>query len=80
MSSLEILVLIVCVVILMTQSINLFIDAMKNGFNHWMWGILGLIQAPFPLIFYLIVKKIRKREEAELYDYRDYWFRSWKRN
>ncbi|CAH0220010.1 Negative regulatory protein YxlD [Peribacillus sp. Bi96] len=72
MSNLKIFALIVCGLILLAQSIFLFIDARKNGFNHWMWGILGLIQAPFPLIFYLIVKKIRKKEEDELYDYRDY--------
>ncbi|RRN72315.1 sigma-Y antisigma factor component [Peribacillus simplex] len=72
MSSFEKLALIVCEVILLSQSIYLFVDARKNGFNQWMWGILGLIQAPIPLIFYLIVKKIRKKEEDELYDYRDY--------
>ncbi|AMM92025.1 hypothetical protein UP17_05260 [Peribacillus simplex] len=72
MSSFEKLALIVCGVILLSQSIYLFVDARKNGFNQWMWGILGLIQAPIPLIFYLIVKKIRKKEEDELYDYRDY--------
>ncbi|MDV7764110.1 sigma-Y antisigma factor component [Peribacillus sp. CSMR9] len=72
MSGFEKLALIVCGVILLSQSIYLFVDARKNGFNQWMWGILGLIQAPIPLIFYLIVKKIRKKEEDELYDYRDY--------
>ncbi|MDF9762980.1 MULTISPECIES: sigma-Y antisigma factor component [Peribacillus] len=72
MSSFEKLALIVCGVILLSQSIYLFVDARKNGFNQWMWGILGLIQAPIPLIFYLIVKKIKKKEEDELYDYRDY--------
>ncbi|MDM5295959.1 sigma-Y antisigma factor component [Peribacillus simplex] len=72
MSSFEKLALMVCGVILLSQSIYLFVDARKNGFNQWMWGILGLIQAPIPLIFYLIVKKIKKKEEDELYDYRDY--------
>ncbi|MGG0844699.1 sigma-Y antisigma factor component [Peribacillus simplex] len=72
MSSLEIYALIVCGLILLTQSIYLFIDARKNGFNQWIWGILGLIQAPVPLIFYLIIKRKRKKEEDELYDYRDY--------
>ncbi|MDM5454964.1 sigma-Y antisigma factor component [Peribacillus simplex] len=72
MSSFEKLALMVCGVILLSQSIYLFVDARKNGFNQWMWGIIGLIQAPIPLIFYLIVKKIKKKEEDELYDYRDY--------
>ena len=72
MDRMQIYILIVCGLILLAQSIYLFTDAKKNGFNHWLWGILGLIQAPVPLIFYLIVKKIRKREEDELNDYRDY--------
>ncbi|MFJ7752447.1 sigma-Y antisigma factor component [Peribacillus muralis] len=72
MSKLEIFALMACGLVLLAQSIFLFIDARKNGFNQWIWGILGLIQAPFPIIFYLIVKKIRKKEEDELYDYRDY--------
>ncbi|MGE7767250.1 sigma-Y antisigma factor component [Peribacillus sp. NPDC096540] len=72
MSRIEINVLIVCGLILLAQSMYLFIDARKNGFNHWIWGILGLIQAPVPHILYLIIKKIRKKEEDELYDYRDY--------
>lgn len=71
MSSFEKLALMVCGVILLSQSIYLFVDARKNGFNQWMWGIIGLIQAPIPLIFYLIVKN-QKKEEDELYDYRDY--------
>ena len=61
MSNTEIYVFIVCGVILLAQSIFLFTDAKKNGFNHWLWGILGLIQAPVPLIFYLVVKKNKKK-------------------
>jgi hypothetical protein len=40
-------------VILLSQSIFLFTNARKNGHNHWLWGILGLIQAPVPLLVYL---------------------------
>lgn len=72
MNNLEWYFLILIGLILLAQSVFLFIDARKNGFNQWMWGILGLIQAPVPLIFYLIVKHIRKKEEDELNDYRDY--------
>jgi hypothetical protein len=34
--------------------------------------IIGLIQALMPLIFYLLVKRSKKKEEDELHDYRDY--------
>jgi hypothetical protein len=51
--------------ILMMQSIFLFLDARKRNHNYWLWGIVGLIQAPMPTLFYLIfVRKIfnKKRE------------------
>lgn len=60
--------LAVVVVILLVQSLFLFTNARKNGHNYWLWGILGLIQAPMPLLFYLIfVRKIwsGKRLEKE---------------
>jgi hypothetical protein len=48
--------------ILLTQSIFLFTNARKHGHNHWLWGILGLIQAPVPLLIYLFfVRKIYKK-------------------
>ncbi|WP_442599033.1 sigma-Y antisigma factor component [Neobacillus sp. D3-1R] len=47
------------VIILLSQSLFLFINAKKNQHNYWLWGILGLIQAPFPTIVYLIfVRKV----------------------
>ncbi|WP_210364695.1 sigma-Y antisigma factor component [Bacillus sp. REN3] len=47
--------------ILLSQSIFLFVNARKHGHNYWLWGILGLIQAPMPLLFYLIfARKIFK--------------------
>lgn len=53
-------------VILLCQSIFLFIDARKNGHNYWLWGILGLIQAPMPTLFYLLfVRKKWKRKKAK---------------
>jgi ABC-type proline/glycine betaine transport system permease subunit len=51
--------------ILLTQSIFLFLDARKRNHNYWLWGILGLIQAPMPTLFYLIfVRKIFKKGKA----------------
>ena len=72
MDSMKVYLLLLCGLIVLAQSIFMFIDARKNGFNQWTWGILGLIQSPIPLILYLIVKHIRKKEEDELNDYRDY--------
>ncbi|EWG12433.1 hypothetical protein [Cytobacillus firmus] len=51
--------LIIVGVILISQSMFLFLDARKHGHNYWLWGIIGLIQAPMPTLFYLIfVRKI----------------------
>lgn len=72
MSNLEIILLIVAGIVVLIQSIYLFIDARKNGMNYWFWGIIGLIQAPMPVIFYLLVRRSKKKEEEELNDYRDY--------
>jgi hypothetical protein len=49
--------------ILLMQSIYLFLDARKHNHNYWLWGIVGLIQAPMPTLFYLLfIRKIfRKR-------------------
>lgn len=54
-------------VILLAQSIFLFINARKHGHNYWLWGIIGLIQAPMPLLFYLLfARKIwRSRSDEE---------------
>lgn len=48
------LLLSLVAVILLSQSIFLFTNARKNGHNYWLWGILGLIQAPMPLLIYLV--------------------------
>jgi hypothetical protein len=52
--------------ILLTQSTFLFIDARKHGHNYWFWGIIGLIQAPMPTLFYLLfARRIWKRKKHE---------------
>ncbi|MEQ2529616.1 sigma-Y antisigma factor component [Bacillaceae bacterium CLA-AA-H227] len=49
-------------VILISQSIFLFINARKYGHNYWFWGTIGLIQAPMPTLFYLLfARKIWKK-------------------
>jgi hypothetical protein len=51
--------IIMVALILLAQSVFLFLHARKHNHNYWLWGIVGLIQAPMPLLFYLIfVRKI----------------------
>lgn len=71
MTKVDLIILPIVAIILLIQSIYLFNDARKHGMNYWFWGIIGLIQAPMPLIFYLLVKRSRKKKE-ELNDYRNY--------
>ncbi|WP_045519919.1 hypothetical protein [Neobacillus niacini] len=56
-------VIILVAAILLLQSIFLFLDARKRNHNYWLWGIVGLIQAPMPTLFYLIfVRKIFQKK------------------
>ncbi|MBA4535632.1 sigma-Y antisigma factor component [Bacillus aquiflavi] len=53
-------VIVLVIIVLLAQSLYLFFDARKNGHNYWLWGILGLIQAPTPLlIYFLFIRKKR---------------------
>lgn len=53
-------------ILLLSQSLFLFFNAKKHQHNYWLWGILGLIQAPLPTIVYLIfIRKIWKRDSLE---------------
>ncbi len=59
------LMIAVVVSILLIQSIFLFTNARKHGHNYWLWGILGLIQAPMPLLFYMLfVRKNWRRKSG----------------
>lgn len=55
MTTEQILVMVAVIPILLTQSIYLFLDARKREHYPWLWGLWGLIQAPLPLLVYLIV-------------------------
>ncbi|MEH7180779.1 sigma-Y antisigma factor component [Neobacillus vireti] len=56
-------VIILIAGILLLQSIFLFLDARKRNHNYWLWGIVGLIQAPMPTLFYLLfVRKIFRKK------------------
>lgn len=46
-------VLVAC--ILLIQSLFLFIHSRRHTKYYWIWGIVGLIQAPIPLITYWLV-------------------------
>ncbi|CAH2713590.1 hypothetical protein BACCIP111895_00726 [Neobacillus rhizosphaerae] len=64
--------IIVVVFILLLQSIYLFLDARKRSHNYWLWGIVGLIQAPMPTLFYLIfVRKIIYKKNKKVEDPND---------
>lgn len=59
------LLIIIVAIILLSQSLFLFLNAKKYQHNHWLWGILGLIQAPFPTIVYLIfVRKVWQKSKV----------------
>ncbi|MES9682799.1 transcriptional regulator [Bacillus sp. AFS001701] len=50
-------------IILITQSITLFTNAKKRNRSAWLWGLLGMIQFPWPSVFFyfLVVRKDRKK-------------------
>jgi hypothetical protein len=55
--------LAIIAIVLLTQSTLLYVDARKRGAAAWFWGLLGLIQAPLPTIFYLLfVRKVHRRK------------------
>ncbi|PLS17571.1 sigma-Y antisigma factor component [Bacillus sp. M6-12] len=63
MTRTELMTLPFVALILLAQSVFLFINAKKHGHNYWLWGILGLVQAPVPTIIYMLfVRKIMKKK------------------
>lgn len=59
----NIIMLVLVFIILITQSITLFTKAKKRNRSAWLWGLLGMIQFPWPSIFFyfLVVRKDRKK-------------------
>ncbi|KKK38620.1 Negative regulatory protein yxlD [Mesobacillus campisalis] len=51
------------ILVLLTQSTLLFIDAKKKGSFAWFWGLWGLIQFPLPTLFYyfFVVRAHRRK-------------------
>ncbi|MFD2172200.1 sigmaY antisigma factor component [Tumebacillus lipolyticus] len=66
MTPTEILVLSLVIPILLAQSTWLFLNARKHGHNRWFWGIWGLIQCPFPTLFYLFFARKIFRKGRDL--------------
>lgn len=55
MTNLELYVFVpILILLLLTQSMVLFVDAKKKGSYPWLWGIWGLIQLPMPTLCYLL--------------------------
>ncbi|PEC51719.1 transcriptional regulator [Bacillus sp. AFS077874] len=57
------IILVLVFTILITQSITLFTKAKKRNRSAWLWGLLGMIQFPWPSVFFyfLVVRKDRKK-------------------
>lgn len=56
----ELYVVLAVIPVLLAQSLYLFLDARKREHYPWLWGLWGLIQAPVPLLVYLlVVRKVR---------------------
>lgn len=45
------------------QAFWIFNDARKRGENHWLWGLLGLLNVPSSLIVYLLVTRVYKKRK-----------------
>lgn len=63
MTQTEIAVVVIAYFIVLVQGIFLFIDAKKRNRMAWVWGIVGLIQAPMPLIcyYFFVIKPDREK-------------------
>ncbi|MFP7444456.1 sigma-Y antisigma factor component [Bacillus infantis] len=58
--------LLLIAVILISQSVFLFLHARKRGHHYWLWGLIGLIQAPMPLLVYFIfVEKSWRKNKGD---------------
>lgn len=59
----NIIILVLVFITLIIQSIILFTKAKKRNRSAWLWGLLGMIQFPWPSIFFyfLVVRKDRKK-------------------
>ncbi|AFI30513.1 sigma Y negative regulator YxlD [Bacillus stercoris] len=63
MTQTEIVITVAACLLVVAQGIFLFIDAKKRNRMAWVWGIVGLIQVPMPLICYylFVIRPDRKK-------------------
>lgn len=47
--------------LLLAQATWLFVDARRRGARPWLWGLLGLVQFPMPLLLYWFFVLRRRR-------------------
>jgi len=47
--------------LLLSQATWLFLDARRRGARPWLWGLLGLVQFPMPLLLYWFFVLRRRR-------------------
>lgn len=70
MTQTEMIITAAAYLIVLAQGIFLFIDAKKRNRMAWVWGIVGLIQAPMPLIcYYFFVIKPDRRKRGSSNEY-----------
>ncbi|ADM39870.1 sigma Y negative regulator YxlD [Bacillus spizizenii ATCC 6633 = JCM 2499] len=64
MTQTEMIITAAAYLIVLAQGIFLFIDAKKRNRMAWVWGIVGLIQAPMPLIcyYFFVIKPDREKK------------------
>lgn len=48
-------------ILLLGQGTWLFLDARRRGARPWLWGLLGLVQFPVPLLVYLLLVRRPRR-------------------
>ncbi|PRS01708.1 transcriptional regulator [Bacillus atrophaeus] len=63
MSQNEIFIVVFAYLVVLSQGIFLFVDAKKRGRLAWMWGLIGLIQAPLPILcyYFFVIKPDREK-------------------
>ncbi|APH66719.1 transcriptional regulator [Bacillus spizizenii] len=63
MTQTEMIITAAAYLIVLAQGIFLFIDAKKRNRMAWVWGIVGLITAPMPLVcyYFFVIRPDRKK-------------------
>lgn len=51
--------------LLLLQGFYIFKKAKEYGYNHWLWGIIGLLNLPNSLIVFLLYSASQKRKNLK---------------